>query len=204
MTIRGRKGFSLIELLVAMGLSIFVMGTIIMLSTSTVRSQLDSARKGSATGATLYGLVRMQAELEDASYLSRPPDSTPTGDILSGCTNWSAVLGTRLDTSKNVTAFYYCVNNNRLLRYSNAPGSNTCNIPAPSCGSGNYETVVYSKPGFYRQSGWSYFVRNPDSSGIMLHAVVGNATPTQQNPNPSFFKFDTRMGMMKSYNNALD
>lgn len=228
---RCEKGFTLLELIVALSLSVFVLVGVITVATSMVRYQMDAIRKGSATGGTLMAITRMTKEIEDSTYLKCPGNdpSCPalTGDEVSGCTNWSTQnqgADKRIDptldpdgagplsAATNVTSWRYCVSANSLLRYENQGTS--CSVPITACGGGTPETVVWQKPGFYKMDNIGYFFkRSNDIGGVELHFIVGYATKTvlgggaggPVDPNPTaYFKFDTKVGMNKSYNNTSD
>lgn len=207
---RGARGFTLIELVVATSLSIFVLMAVVMVSTSMIRFQFEAVKKGEVTGATLYSLQKMHRELEDASRLVLP---VVTGNVISGCTNWSEIMPAaekRLDSNANSTGFYYCVAPAgcgagipcTLYRYNNSAA--TCSIPAPTCGSGASEVVVYQS--FYLGDGASnFFGRDTRSGGVSLNYIVGNSTPTPSRPNPVAYKVATTIGFSaKGYNNATD
>ncbi|MDE2237151.1 MAG: prepilin-type N-terminal cleavage/methylation domain-containing protein, partial [Elusimicrobia bacterium] len=131
MNLRGRCGFSLLELLVALALSSLVLVGVMMLATSMVKFQMDSIEQGSGTGGAVYAVQRLKKDLADATDLECPGSRCAAtghsnrGDVLAACTNWSvlgdpAAGGQRIDDnapnetdcqsgSGNVKCFYYCV-----------------------------------------------------------------------------------------------
>ena len=201
---RCRRGFTLIELIIALTLSVVVLVGIIAVATSVVSFHMDSAVKGNVTSGTLLALQRMQAELEQATYIAAPAWGG-TGDALGGCTNWSQNMGARLDTSQSVLGFYYCVDSsNRLVRYENS--GVVCTVPtAGVCGGGTPESiVVHSKPGFFRMDGVPYYFGRGTNGEIEVHYIVGLATPTASNIKPQALKVNSVISTNKAYTNSLD
>lgn len=204
----GRGGFTLVELIVALVLSAFILVGIVGVATQMVRFQMEGQRKGDVSGWTLLSLAKMHKELEDASVLDFPSAATPTGDYISGCSNYTRITNAPIDSSLPVTAFWYCVQTtgltpNRLLRYSSA---GTCPMAAPACGSGSFE--VYAQD-FHKRDGLGYFFRRaPEASGIEVNYTIGIATATdvsnKQMPNPVFVRVQTKISMNKSFNNTAD
>src|SRR5690349_16271854 len=99
-------GFTLMELLIAVSLSLIVLITVISVFTQMVSWHFDGTRKGKSLGVILYSLDQMYKELEDASVLIMPP---PAGDVISGCSNWSDVIGGPIDpdtANHPIKAFY--------------------------------------------------------------------------------------------------
>jgi type II secretory pathway pseudopilin PulG len=156
---RAAPGFTLLELIVALSLSVFVLVGIISIATTMISYQLDSVRKGNTEGSSITALTAIQRDIRAATYLQCPGGNagcvpaSNTGDKLSGCTNWSAQISgadKRIDPNyanvasvdectgaNNVMSFLYCTPNSstdpRLIRYVKC--GTTCSIPAPaSCG----------------------------------------------------------------------
>lgn len=215
---RGRRGFTLVELIVALVLSAFILVGIVGVATQMVRFQMEGQRKGEVSGWTLLSLAKMHKELEDASVLDFPSITNTTGDHISGCSNYTRVTDAPIDDSLPVTAFWYCVETggltpNRLLRYfatTNCPAgvcpAGACPMPAPSCGAGGFE--VYAQD-FRKRDGLTYFFRRAsDVAGIEVNYTVGVATATdvsnQQMPSPVFLRVQTKISMNKSLSNAAD
>jgi prepilin-type N-terminal cleavage/methylation domain-containing protein len=215
----GREGFTLIELIVALVLSAFVLVGIVGVATQMIRFQMEGHKKGDVTGWTLLSLAKMNKELEDASVLDFPPPGLPPadrGDHISGCSNYTrgSIPPGPIDASLPVTAFWYCVQTdwyweeakrttNRLLRYSSI---GSCPAIAPSCGSEPFEVYALD---FYKRDGLNYFFRRADDvSGVEVNYTVGIATAADaanaNMPNPVFIKVQAKIGMNKSYNNTAD
>lgn len=222
-------GFTLLELIVALSLSVFVLIGVISIATSMISYQLDAARHGSAEGMALVAETSLARDIRDATYIAQPLSGT--GNTLAGCTNWSNVIGgadKRLNPGysgstangdectggNNVMSFYYCASaSNQLVRYVSCGTS--CSPPAPgSCGGGaggaNMTVIVPSYPGFYHMDTLNYFFeRADDSDGVGLHYIVGVGTPTAtvgkaQVRMPVSYKFNVRISGNKSYNNPSD
>lgn len=213
---RSRAGFTLIELIIAMSISSFVLIGIIGVASQMVRFQMEGVRKGSVTGWTLISLSKMNKELEDASSLYCPgigATHTCTGglstDYLSGCSNYSRDLAGRIDVNSNNTSFYYCVAavgtplTQSLLRYELTGAGVACPMPAPACGvTLPYE--VYARDFYAIDPATSFFRRADDVSGVQLNYIVGIATPTTNTPNPVYMKVVTKIGMNKNYTAVAD
>jgi prepilin-type N-terminal cleavage/methylation domain-containing protein len=207
---RAPEGFSLIELLIALSISLFVLVGIVSLNTSMVRFHFEGIRRGEVTGMTLYGLSQLHRKLENASHLQFPNSTSPSGNILSGCVNWSAALsritGTgKIDAGASVESFYYCVDSaNSLMLYR----SSVCPpVPPASCGSASagmdMETVVFRN--FFKMDNQpQFFKRSAAVAGVELHYIVGHATPTANVPIPVAYKFNIKIGMNKASHNAED
>ena len=155
----------------------------------------------------------MNKELENASYLDKPSVAVPAGNVISGCSNYSQVLGGVLNSAVSITAFFYCVQGTQcgtpgvtcnLLRY--ATNNAGCPIiPKPRCGSGIYEVVVRNISPISTPSGLTpYFQRAKDVGGIELNFNVGTTGVTANRPNPVFLTISTKIPMNKSYSNTLD
>ena len=224
------KGFSLLELIIALSLSVAVLIGVISVATSMVRYQFEEQKKGRVTTQALYGLAQMNKQLENASYLKLPSAAVPTSNVLSGCSNWTMTTpgGARVDdfldpdgpgpltVAENVSNFHYCVAPPgcggspaapcTLWRHSNGP-DNFCNIPVVgNCGpggGGNTEAIVYNS--FYRaDGGLPFFRRADDVAGVEARYIIGVATATPAYPTPQYYKVNARLSMNKSYNNATD
>lgn len=221
---KGARGFTLIELIIALAISVFVLIGIISVVTTMIRYQYDSTLKGSVAGGSLYSLQRMQKELEEASRLTLPANGA-AGDVIAGVVNWSDVLGARIDVNRtpsmgctagnNVTGFYYCVNGNVLYRHytcgTTCP-SGSC-VPSPTCGSGsNVDVVVPAKPGIFRMDNYSaapcsppncgYFKRQ--DSSVELHYIVGVGTYSSTNVNPNSVKINVVVTTNRTYGGTAD
>jgi prepilin-type N-terminal cleavage/methylation domain-containing protein len=216
--ISSRRGYTLLELIVALSLSSFVMMGIISVATSMVRFQFQAGLSGNAGGGTLLAVGRMTRHMEDTSYMLQPVTGVAGADYVSGCTNWSAQGNTRMSTTlsggaswpctnaaSNVTNFVYCRNavNEMWLHYS---CSATCgSIPAvtdANCGGAvaTRELIVGQRPGIFRAVGYTrLFFRTADNTGLDMHFIVGQSTPTANYPRPAFYRVDTRVMMNKSY-----
>ena len=211
----GIEGFSLIELIIALLLSTFVLIGVVGVAAQMIRFQMEATKHGEVTGWVLLSLVAMQRQLEGASVLYCPNAANGAclgGDeteFLSGCTNYSRHLsqpigvGLRIDASKENVSFYYCVDDDKLLRYEKKGTPTSCPIsPTPVCGSGNFKIIASH---FYQiDANTEFFARAQDIAGVELRFMIGIATPTPNIPIPVVTTFRTKVGMNKSYLNDLD
>jgi prepilin-type N-terminal cleavage/methylation domain-containing protein len=209
-------GFTLLELIIALSLSAFVLVGIIQVSATMVRYQLNAGLKGSAGGSTILALGRMSRMLEDTTYMSIPATGTPQ-DYVAGCTNWSQLGNQRIlatlnrgaapeicpGAANNVVGFVFCRSgSNQLYLHYNC--STTCSIPAVTSGNcgagvGTVQQIIGQRPGFYRHGSWgNIFYRV--TGGVDLHYSVGYSTPTAAEPTPAFYRMDQRVMMNKAFN----
>jgi hypothetical protein len=221
-TAPGRKAFTLVELLIALVLSTFVIMALFGVTSQMMRGHMESSAKAAASGWALMSLDSMQKELANGNVLycpyvdgSHAGCSGQTSNVLSGCSDYTlnpnAGLGPSggpLDgVAANVKSFYYCIwsagtpsGTPWLLHYTGT----TCPInPEPTCGSGSFAVVaqgIYP----YDPAQNFYFQRADDIAGVRLAFTIGDSTATANNPNPSYTKISTRVPMQKSYSNNSD
>ncbi len=240
-----KKGFTLIELVIAVALSVMVMIAAVNVSTIMVRQQLQGVHRGEVNGMTLAALDSMSRDIEGASYLKVTTlGSPPVGNVVAGCTNWSsvgsivagAVTPATLDSTQNVNYFIYCIDAARfgtLWKWSGtftAPvAASTCNPVPSACGvGGTYNaagpTILVQGNGTTYGISYGdkfngvapnptgpYFSKSRDTNGLDMHYIVGNSTPssipTFGHPEyevPQYYKVDTRIDNVKSFNNTAD
>jgi Tfp pilus assembly protein PilV len=226
-----RPAFTLIELIVALVLSTFVLVAIVGVTSQMLRYGFESGRKSESTNWSLMSLNSMKKELLRGSILiSPPPPNGTTSMVLSGCSNWTtntgfatvmgappcvmagANKGCPLDgNAGNVRSFYYCVWSGhadgvpRLLHYA---GTGTCPIsPMPTCGvTGGFDVVAHR---IYPDAGAAYiFKRDDTKSGVEMQFMVGygtaSVTGTPSSAVPTAQHIRTTLSMNKSYGNSLD
>ncbi len=118
-----RRGFSLLELVLALSFAAIVLYGITSVFTSLTKFEFEAVRKNSVDGWSQASLSSMTKEIEDATIIYFPSAAfaglsgvSATNGIL-GCTNWSTMLnnglnnatsGGPLDPSLPVVQFYYC------------------------------------------------------------------------------------------------
>lgn len=219
------KGFTLLELIVALSLSVFVLIGVITVATSMVSYQMTAGMKGAAAGGTIMSLARMQREVEDSTYIMAANPPTSGGDVLRGCNNWSVLGGGVITNTAQaagecagnlVTSYTYCVDGNNQLWRHYWCGA-TCTTPAYTCGSagGTQQLIVGSKPGFFHSVSYgNYFYRTADNTGVDFHYIVGVGTSTTSgqalagktaNQNAiSYYRVDSRVIANKSYPDGSD
>ena len=163
----------------------------------------------------------MNKEFENANVLVMPNSLTP-GDAAFGCTNWSRILGDRLDSSQPAILFYYCYNTLSVpytLRRMSAEGLVTCPTsppsPLPTCdatgsisGPGSKRNDVIAT-NVYRNAGSPLFTNDLAINALRIKFVIGEETytPMAGKPdlvNPQFIKIDTLVTTNLSYMNTFD
>ncbi|MBI4677940.1 MAG: prepilin-type N-terminal cleavage/methylation domain-containing protein [Elusimicrobia bacterium] len=214
-----RHGFTLIEILIAMSLSSFVLIALVTVLASMLRYHVDTSLRGEVSGWTVVALDRLNSEVEETTHINSPALGT-SGDNLDGCVNFSRQLydsntsaaGGRLDGNKDVLAFRYCRNPDigggipALLRLTVSGPGLVCpdNIPA-GCALGANASVVIRNL-HYRDNDATatppIFTNRGD--GIEMHFAVGSSTmpttgPTSQLPVPVHLKVDTFLRANRPY-----
>lgn len=153
---RDPRGFSIIELVIAISLASFVLVGVATIAAQMSRSQAEGIRSGTATGWSLVSYMAMSKEIEDANVLAWPINNGDASDSIVICKNWSRAqdgADKRLNTNTtpagadSVTVTQYCVDpavaaapetGFTLRRLSRSGPAVTCPTPvaAPaSCGS---------------------------------------------------------------------
>lgn len=200
-----RAGFTLIELVIALVLSTFVLVGIIGVTSQMLRYHMEGEKKTVNTGYELMSLDSMVRELQQATALYCPSFSSSTGcgsrtsRYLSGCFNYTfrtGAAGPADGNAANVQAFCYCVwpaaktptGTPWLLHYRNTASG--CPYPTATCsnnacGNGSFRVVAQD----IRPIGTTpyYFQRADDANGVQLYFQVGASTTTT-----SILKVDTK------------
>jgi|GEM_PF-6817279 len=166
-----RLGFTLVELVIALTLSAFVLVGIVGVTSQMMRYQMEGGGKSNNTSNVLMSLDSMVRDLQGANVLYCPSnigvDHTPSGGarctqntstVLSGCIDYSlntvyGVNGGPIDgNAAQVKSFYYCVwpaastptGTPWLLHYSQGPGATTgANASCPISPAPNCGTGAY-------------------------------------------------------------
>ena len=209
-----RRGFTLLELLVALTLSSVVLLGIVGVASQMIRWHIEGLTKSSDTAWTLTSVQRMSQELRSASALWCPYVDASRGgcpgdksDILSGCENFS-FLDSAIHAGP-VKAFHYCVADNygapparTLLRYYDDDTGGVCPLTGVVCGGGSPEVVARYVNKISPTT--PYFTRRDDAGGVQIRYTVGQVTPTANRPVPVYTTVDVVMGMNKPYGNIRD
>jgi len=216
---RRPKGFTLLELVIALTLSTFVLVGIVTVSASVIRQQYDAIRGGEVTVATLASLDFMMRELESASHIEPGFPSAAGTDVLKGCVNWSRYMnanaGGALSAADPTSYFVYCVRSDgadpkdgialfSLIRYTGNGCANPLPTPETSCGTaGSFDTIVYHN--FSHADGLAYtFIRDATDSRVRVQYIVGKSTASTNVPNPSFYKGSFAIEPDRAYYNITN
>lgn len=210
------RGFSIIELVIAISLSSFVLVGVATIAAQMARSQIEGIRSGTVTGWSLVSYLSMSKEIEDANVLAFPIADGSSADALIACTNWSRVVGGKLDANAPglVTVTQYCVDstdatNLILRRYANVGAGVVCPNPGVPVACTAAPGGTWTQTGVIgfrmeKLGGQNVFLRDNSIGGVRLRYVIGRQTATTNEPTPKFTPFDIGIGMQKQYNNPLD
>lgn len=231
---RKSPGFSIIELVIAISLSSFVLVGVATIAAQMARTQVDGIRSGTVTGWSLVSYQSMAKEIEDANVLAFPINNGDTSDALIVCKNWSRGMDgpdRRLDKNAPglVSVIQYCVDPTppvapetgfTLRRFANVGAGVICPDP------GVPVACVASPAGTWNENGAGggvgvigfrlekiagppvaiplMFKRDNSIGGVRVRYVIGRQTPTENDPNPKFTPFDIGIAMQKQYSSTLD
>lgn len=221
-----KKGFSIIELVIAVSLASFVLVGVATIASQMARSQVEGIRSGTITGWSVVSYMTMAKEIEDANVLAFPINHGDSADQILICKNWSRNAGggppgARLDTDPTtgvVTVIQYCIDPTAavapntgftLRRYANigtgvaCPAAPAAPVTCNSAGPGWTENSIV---GFRLEKlgGANMFTRDNNIGGVRLKYVIGPQTATTNNPNPKSTPFDFGISMQKQYTNVND
>ncbi|MEK7384763.1 MAG: prepilin-type N-terminal cleavage/methylation domain-containing protein [Elusimicrobiota bacterium] len=220
--IQGR-GYTLLEFIIAVALSMVVLMAVFSMMTSMLRFQVEGLKKSTVTGWSLASIMKMNKEIESAGVLAHPTNAVPS-DWVVGCTNWSRILtppagGSRADPNLNMVVFYYCYDPATLTMRRLAEESSTVPCPAspvalPACtaawGGGADQTNDVIAAGITRHSsGALVFARDDSVGGVRLRYAVGEkifvrVAGKPDVVNPQYVEFDTSITLSRAYLNDLD
>lgn len=200
-----RGGFSLVELVIAMLLSSFVMIGIVGVASQMVRFQVEGMRKGSVTGWSLVAITAMNKEIEDATVLAYPTNATGPQNAMVACKNYSRVTNLALSAGEPIITFGYCYDPDGIGYLRRWETTGTCpgavGVPPSPCSS---VAEVVATGVHLDAAGNNVFRRADDVGGIQIRYRVGDPTPTPNMPMPQTMAFDMKFAMNKQYNNDKD
>ncbi|MBI2787415.1 MAG: prepilin-type N-terminal cleavage/methylation domain-containing protein [Elusimicrobia bacterium] len=227
------RGFSIIELVIAISLASFVLVGVATIAAQMARSQVEGIRSGTMTGWSLISYQSMAKEIEDANVLAYPYNNGDSADSIILCKNWSrakdVLPGAKLDTADVTNVIQYCVDPTpavapetgfKLRRYAYngncpCPGApaGPCNAVPVACtsdapgGLWTESSVVGYRleklPGGYPGAP-NIFYRDNTIGGLRLRYAIGRQTPTTNSPVAKFTTFDYGLSMQKQYSNTVD
>lgn len=211
----GRKGFSIIELVIAISLASFVLVGVATIAAQMARTQVDGIRSGTVTGWSVLSYIAMAKEIEDSNVLAYPTVNGSSSDSLLLCKNWSRVVGGKLDAAGTTSVIQYCVDtsdatNFILRRYENTGAAVACpspGVPVACTASPGGTWTDTSVVGFRLEKLTGFpnvFTRDNSIGGVRLRYVIGRQTPTTNDPNPKSTPFDIGIAMQKQYSSTVD
>lgn len=210
---KGRAGFTLIELIIAVSLSTVVLLGVFSIMTTMVQTEVDATRKGSVTAWSLASINSMNMDIAGSSCVVQPPAAGSAGDSLVLCSNWSRQSsnggppnGGKIDPTQPNNVVYFCYDGSNIRRlYQANTNCPAAGAGAPACTAGSYGANNVVATGVYRDAlGDAIFLWDSTTLGaIRVRFTVGNrntGTVTAGNPgtsfaNPQYMDFDTRVVM---------
>ncbi|MDE2490402.1 MAG: prepilin-type N-terminal cleavage/methylation domain-containing protein [Elusimicrobia bacterium] len=222
---RARSGFTLIELIVALGLSSAVLIAIYALLASMVKFQVEGARQGTIESWSIAGVTTMDQEIETANALVYPSVDGASADSIMVCQNWSyesggATTGAAMNPSANTYTIAYCYDsaNKRLMKsraasgYGEMTGCPAKGTAPAACTTGNAYNYTVIATNVNRLNGANIFTRDDAINGAWVQYVVGDTAtgslaPGAGNPqmvNAKYMTFDFRIPMTRPYANSFD
>ena len=160
----GPRGFSILELIVALGLSSMVLIAIMSLTLPMVRAQVGDARSMTAQ-MNLAGLMSvMDREMREATYLTSPQGVGFPSRVLSGCSNAALPPGgfapVAVDPSAPMRWFAFCGDGQSLYYHSGqgCPASYACGAGETAAFNGGRDSSVSAS--YIRPSALSTVVEN--------------------------------------------
>ncbi len=205
-----RAGFTLLEMMIAVGLSSMVLVAVVSVSTSMIRTHMDGIRKGTIAGWSSVSFVHMSQEIERANVLVSPTSGAPDSNLLVGCVNWSRQMpGGLMDPSQPLTLFAYCYNPaQKEIWYYTTTVAGVCPAAPPviACdGTAAFPTHMQMALNVEMLApNATMFTRDDNIGGVRINYVVGEQTPTATRPNPVFMPFSVALSMQKAYLNTAD
>lgn len=210
---RDRRGFSLLELIIAMSLSAVVLITVFSIAASMVQFELEGGRKGSVTAWSLASITAMNRDIASASVIEWPNGAGAAANSLVVCTNWTRIVngpnGQQVSPiGPNPSVLYYCWDNAaNVLRRMAVLNTNCPNVGAgpPACSAAGYGAGSTVATAVYQNAGNWVFTNDPQvNNAVRVRFVVGNPAQGQVNTtgagaagavfqNPQSLAFDTRI-----------
>ncbi|MBI5239503.1 MAG: prepilin-type N-terminal cleavage/methylation domain-containing protein [Elusimicrobia bacterium] len=201
---KNRPGLSLIELLVALVLSTFVLVAIVGVVSQMLRYEFEGNRKAISTNWSKTAQDQITKDLTKSSVIYCPSASgvnytgytaactAGTSSVLVGCSNYSVnpAMSGRQNTNENVLAYHYCVwcggsgppngcvtptTTPWLLRYAAEGAAQTCPLALPNCGATAGYTVIAQDFYLNAANNW-YFKRDDGAAQVEIQFMVGIGT----------------------------
>lgn len=200
---KNRRGFTLLELIIAVAIAIAVMSAVVNISSIVTRYHLQASNKVIVSGNAISALQEVTRELEAATFVRVPMPLGTSADWVQVCRNWSgqgsvsnpggagSLDGTGIG---NVTAF--CVDAAAGGTLYEWKGTGDCSaMPIVGLGCNNFggmtrtvlypgQTVTFSATsGVWRNPAFpSYFTSTMagagGDNGIEIHMWFGNPAAT--------------------------
>jgi prepilin-type N-terminal cleavage/methylation domain-containing protein len=180
--VSARRGFTLIEMVIALALSTLVVVALAALTVPLARAQVSAARGQTAQVNMSYASGLVERELRQASWIRVPTAANAPSAVLEGCTNAyvppGASLPQRVDPARPMRWFAFC-SDARSIHYhtgADCPAVYACgDSPAFSFAAGGDSTAGAT---FTRPSALSGVIeatlslRSRDSSAAATSAVA--------------------------------
>lgn len=220
-----KRGFSLIELVIAVALASFVFIGVATIAGQMVRSQMEGIRSGTVTGWSLVSYMAMAKEIEDANVLAYPIANGAAADAVVVCKNWSRMMGAppggKLNNNTTpaganfVSVVQYCVDSSVpsdlvLRRFENLGAAVACPNPGVPVGCTAAPSGTWTATGVVgfrleKLAGFpSMFTRDNAVGGVRIRYAIGRQTATTNEPVPKFTPFNIAVSMQRQYTSTLD
>ncbi len=218
MRIRDDRGFSMLELIVAMSISSVVLITVFSVAASMIQFEVEGGRKGSVTAWSLASIANLNRDIAGASVIEWPNGAGAADNNLVLCNNWSRSgpmppaaanppNGGTVSSLVGVSVIYYCWDStSNVLRRMQLP-NNCPNVGSgpPACTAAAYGPGSVVATAVYQNGGnWVFTNDATLQNAVHLMFVVGNPAQGQVNSNgggasgavfqnPQFLAFDTKV-----------
>ncbi len=184
-----RSGFSLLEMIIALSISLLAVIAMLDLTTMLLTAQISGQHGLGAQGDALLVLKSLQADIRPATHIESP---SPLGiaDSLSGCVNDDPQKGAGaagiLVAGQTNWSFYYCVSGGTMYRYVSSGPSALCPMAPPACGTSGALTL--SAQIAHSAGHGAFFSRQGGGNTIGIDYQTGSSSPQSVDTSIAFLE----------------
>jgi prepilin-type N-terminal cleavage/methylation domain-containing protein len=218
MKAKDRRGFSLLELIIALSISSVVLITIFSIAASMIQYEVEGERKGSVTAWSLASISNLNRDVAGASVIEWPNGAGSADNSLVLCNNWSRSgpmppaaaappNGGLISGLVPVTVIYYCWDStsNVLRRWQVNGGCPNVGAGPPACNAATYGAGSVVATAVYQNAGnWVFTNDAAVKNAVHMMFTIGNPAQGQVNStgggasgpvftNPQSLAFDTKV-----------